>query len=157
MPSGMNAEEKIREFEKQLGITPSNGIPINYNRQGETIGGLLFLVLMVAAFGLASLAFRRPQGPSGAGGAGGMMNPFGQLSKAKFTLVSPLIRQGKGTKFSDVAGMQEAKVEVIEFVDFLKNPDKYKELGAKPPKVSIKGISFSDNAVECQTPRAMVI
>ncbi len=39
-------------------------------------------------------------------------------------------------KFSDVAGMDEAKQEVMEFVDFLKAPAKYKKLGAKIPRVS---------------------
>ena len=38
--------------------------------------------------------------------------------------------------FADVAGMEEAKLEVTEFVDYLKNPDKYTELGARIPKVS---------------------
>lgn len=59
------------------------------------------------------------------------------MSKAEFTLVDPQIKQGKGTKFSDVAGLKEAKIEVREFVDYLKNPEKYKELGAKPPKGAI--------------------
>ncbi len=38
------------------------------------------------------------------------------------------------TKFSDVKGMNQCKKEVIEFVDFLKNPEKYREIGAKVPK-----------------------
>ena len=38
--------------------------------------------------------------------------------------------------FADVAGMEEAKLEVTEFVDYLKNPDKYTELGARIPNVS---------------------
>ena len=40
--------------------------------------------------------------------------------------------------FADVAGMEEAKLEVTEFVDYLKNPDKYTELGARIPKVKGK-------------------
>ena len=40
-------------------------------------------------------------------------------------------------KFSDVAGLYQAKVEVQEFVDYLKQPDKYKELGARPPRGAI--------------------
>lgn len=47
------------------------------------------------------------------------------------------MEKGKGAEkimFKDVAGCDEAKVEIMEFVDFLKNPNKYKDLGAKIPK-----------------------
>lgn len=54
-----------------------------------------------------------------------------QLGRAKFTLVDPLAGQGKGVHFSDVAGLTEAKQEVMEFVDYLKRPERYKNLGAK--------------------------
>merc|ERR1719468_343112 len=60
-----------------------------------------------------------------------------KMQKADFTLIDPAIKKGKGTKFSDVAGLKEPKVEVLEFVDCLKNPAKYMELGAKPPKGAI--------------------
>jgi AFG3 family protein len=68
------------------------------------------------------------------GGAGGGAGPGGifNIGKSKATLFD------KGTKvnitFNDVAGLDEAKVEVMEIVDFLKNPKKYTALGGKIPK-----------------------
>lgn len=46
----------------------------------------------------------------------------------------PIKPENIKTYFKDVAGMHEAKLEITEFVDFLKNPDKYIEMGAKIPK-----------------------
>jgi cell division protease FtsH len=65
----------------------------------------------------------------GAGGGGGQIFNIGK-SKAK------VFEKGKGTNitFKDVAGLEGAKEEVQEIVDFLKNPKKYTELGAKIPK-----------------------
>lgn len=67
-------------------------------------------------------------GAGGGGGPGGIFN----IGKSRATLFD------KGTKvnitFADVAGLDEAKVEVMEIVDFLKNPKKYTSLGGKIPK-----------------------
>ena len=87
---------------------------------------LLPVLLFIALFVL----FMRKMGggAAGGGGPGGIFN----IGKSKATLFD------KGTKvnitFADVAGLDEAKVEVMEIVDFLKNPKKYTALGGKIPK-----------------------
>ncbi len=72
---------------------------------------------------------RRMTGGGGAGGAGGQIFNIGK-SKAQ------VYDKGKSTNitFNDVAGLKGAKEEIEEIVDFLKNPTKYTELGAKIPK-----------------------
>jgi len=130
-----NIEGRIREAEHKMGIRPGDGISITYERKSEAMGQALGLLLIA---GIVVMLFK------GLGAMGknvrsqiGGANPFTKMGKADFTLIDPMIRKGKGTKFSDVAGCKEAKVEVMEFVDCLKNPDKYMELGAKPPKGAI--------------------
>ena len=74
------------------------------------------------------MMMRKVGGSGGGGGPGGIFN----IGKSKATLFD------KGTRvninFGDVAGLDEAKVEVMEIVDFLKNPKKYTALGGKIPK-----------------------
>ena len=53
------------------------------------------------------------------------------------SFAKPVKPSSKPIKFADVAGMAEAKVEVMEFVEFLKNPGKFQALGAKVPKVPL--------------------
>jgi AFG3 family protein len=92
-------------------------------------GALQFLLPILLFVGIWILLMRKMSGGAGGGGGpGGIFN----IGKSKATLFD------KGTKvnitFADVAGLDEAKVEVMEIVDFLKNPKKYTNLGGKIPK-----------------------
>jgi AFG3 family protein len=66
------------------------------------------------------------------GGFPGMGNIFG-VTQSTARVIN---REDVKTSFKDVAGCEEAKIEIMEFVNFLKNPQQYKSLGAKIPKVS---------------------
>ncbi|MGI8633987.1 MAG: ATP-dependent zinc metalloprotease FtsH [Segetibacter sp.] len=104
-------------------------VPETVTNEGEWYGPVLNTFITIALFvGLWLILMRKMGGPSGGGGPGGIFN----IGKSKATLFE------KGTRvninFGDVAGLDEAKVEVMEIVDFLKNPKKYTALGGKIPK-----------------------
>jgi AFG3 family protein len=124
---------KVDEFEKRLNDffakNPSLEVPYSPVQEGEWFGPLLQIILPILIILLIwVMLMRKMGGQGGSGGPGGIFN----IGKSKATLFD------KGTKvnitFSDVAGLDEAKVEVMEIVDFLKNPKKYTALGGKIPK-----------------------
>ncbi len=102
----------------------------NFVEEGEIMSDLLKTLLPILLIGLLFVMMMRKVGAGGPGGGG----PGGifSIGKSKATLFD------KGTRvninFGDVAGLDEAKVEVMEIVDFLKNPKKYTALGGKIPK-----------------------
>ncbi|MBS1743415.1 MAG: ATP-dependent zinc metalloprotease FtsH [Bacteroidetes bacterium] len=104
-------------------------VPDSPDDEGEVFGQIIGTLLPILLIGLLFvLMMRKVGGPGGGGGPGGIFN----IGKSKATLFE------KGTRvninFGDVAGLDEAKVEVMEIVDFLKNPKKYTALGGKIPK-----------------------
>ncbi len=86
--------------------------------------GLLPWVVMLGIWFLLMRGMSRGGGPQG-----GIMN-VGKARAQEFDKEDP----NKRVTFKDVAGLEEAKVEIMEIVDFLKNAPKYRELGAKIPK-----------------------
>lgn len=136
-PEGPHFEFRVTkadEFEKRLTAifekNPALEVPYSPTQEGEWFGPLLNFLLPLLVIVLIWIMLMRKMGGGAAGGSGpgGIFN----IGKSRATLFD------KGTKvnitFSDVAGLDEAKVEVMEIVDFLKNPKKYTALGGKIPK-----------------------
>ena len=124
---------KIDDFEKRMSEFfikyPALEVPMSPVQEGDWIPGLLQIALPILIILLIwVMLMRKMGGQGGSGGPGGIFN----IGKSKATLFD------KGTRvnitFNDVAGLDEAKVEVMEIVDFLKNPKKYTALGGKIPK-----------------------
>ena len=101
-----------------------NDTEVNY--LGDILGYLLPFVIIIIIW---MFVMRRMSGGGGAGGGGGQIFNIGK-SRAQ------VYEKGKSTNvtFKDVAGLVGAKEEIVEIVEFLKNPKKYTELGAKIPK-----------------------
>jgi ATP-dependent metalloprotease FtsH len=101
-----------------------NATEVNY--LGDILGYLLPFVIIIIIW---MFVMRRMSGGGGAGGGGGQIFNIGK-SRAQ------VYEKGKSTNvtFKDVAGLVGAKEEIVEIVEFLKNPKKYTELGAKIPK-----------------------
>ncbi|MFP4132962.1 MAG: ATP-dependent zinc metalloprotease FtsH [Halothece sp.] len=90
---------------------------------GWLVGALSWILPPLLFFGLAYFLFNRAQG--------GASSPLMSVGKSKARIYS---EGDTGVKFQDIAGVDEAKEELQEVVDYLKNADKYSRLGAKIPK-----------------------
>jgi AFG3 family protein len=121
-------EPFLVEAEKNAGYADKDMIyPESVTRKNYLGDILSWLILPVLLIVFWIFMMRRMAG-GGAGGAGGIFN-VGK-SKAQIFDKDTNIK----LNFNDVAGLEEAKTEVMEIVDFLKNPKKYTQLGGKIPK-----------------------
>ena len=120
-------ERNLENIQLELNIEPINHLPVVYKTDvdGSTIMGFLPTLLLM---GFVLWSMKKSAGLMGGKGKGKGLFGMGE-STAK--LINPA---EIGVKFSDVAGCEEAKIEIMEFVNFLKNPQQYIDLGAKIPK-----------------------
>ena len=117
--------EDLSAAEQRSGHT----VPVVYkNEKNDWTSLLINLLPWVVIIGAWFFIMRSMSRGAGAEGGGGIMN----VGKAKAQVFDK--DNSRRVTFKDVAGLEEAKVEIMEIVDFLKKADKYKELGAKIPK-----------------------
>ena len=116
-----NAQKDVPEAQK---------IAVKYVPHDSLLSnGLVQCVIMIVVFAVMLMFIMRRMGGGAGGGPGGQIFNIG---KSKATLFD---KEAQVTvTFNDVVGLEEAKQEVMEIVDFLKNPKKYTNLGGKIPK-----------------------
>ncbi len=128
-----NFENTIKQYEQSiLSTADSNAVSpeyvkVNYSEADDFFGNLMqFILPLIIMIAIWVLLMRRMGGGSGSGSG------IFSIGKSR----AQLFDKGKkvNVTFSDVAGLDEAKVEVMEIVDFLKQPKKYTTLGGKIPK-----------------------
>ncbi len=102
---------------------------VEFGKESNVMGDILLSILpFVLIIGIWIYLMRRMSGGGGAGGGGQIFN----IGKSKAKLFDE--KTDTRTSFKDVAGLEGAKEEIEEIVEFLKNPDKYTSLGGKIPK-----------------------
>lgn len=128
-------ERNLENIQAEMNLEPENYVPVIYKDRPEVLSTMNSLSHLII-FGVMLFMISRTLSTM-TGGKGGMRKGgglFGSMLESHAKLIDP---KDIGVKFSDVAGCEEAKVEIMEFVNFLKNPNQYINLGAKIPKGAI--------------------
>jgi AFG3 family protein len=125
-------EDKLTHSQQELGVSPRDYVPVQY--ASETNWAVELVKSAPAIFVIAMTAYMlRGMGgiPGGGGGGRGGMGGIFQIGKSNAKLIK---KEDVNISFKDVAGCQEAKKEIMEFVDFLQDATRFTKLGAKIPK-----------------------
>ena len=119
-------DRRLDEAEK--GFAANERIPVDYVKRSNW---MINIISWVAPFALLFLLWNYMMRRAGGGLSGGGGASIFNFGKSTATLVE---RNKSDVTFNDVAGLEEAQMEVREIVDFLKNPETFTKLGAKIPK-----------------------